>query len=218
MMGYIERIVPDTPQFQNLYDEHINRYMFARGLFREGESALDFGCGCGYGSNYLAREGFQVTGIDLSTEAIGLAEEYFQQPEIDFQCMDGRQLELADDMFGNVVAIEILEHVQEPRACLLEIKRVIKPGGILVASVPNRKMFPRVDNPWHFFHLDVEEFQALLGEFFDDLEIFGQNRLNPSIDSRGGLHATSYKTWTIHNQDIENSLCLLAICRLPAKI
>ena len=83
---HIERIAPDTAEWQLYYANHIVRYKFAvRMLQKHGIEAniADAACGVGYGSYHLANSNIsRVNAIDISQEAIKIAKTKFSNPEI----------------------------------------------------------------------------------------------------------------------------------------
>lgn len=107
-----------------------------------GRVLLDFGCGSGVQS-LLFRDDFdRVVGVDVAEgqlaafarriAARGLADRFL--PVL----YDGRRLPLAAHSMDCAVSFEVLEHVEDERAALDEIRRVLRPGGSLLLSVPNR--------------------------------------------------------------------------------
>jgi ubiquinone/menaquinone biosynthesis C-methylase UbiE len=99
-------------------------------------SVLDLGCGTGVAARAIARRpGFsgRVTGIDRSPHLIGaaarLAHEDGVDGKVDFRAGDSHTLALRDAEFDAVVAHTLFSHLDDPRAVLMEIVRVLKPGG-----------------------------------------------------------------------------------------
>ena len=95
----------------------------------EGSKVLDAGCGPGRDSQLLSDKGFNVTGIDLSEEMIGIAKE----KEGDFHVMDVRDLDFEDNTFDAVLANQLLVFFSgdERREAFNELSRVLKSGGVL---------------------------------------------------------------------------------------
>ena len=96
----------------------------------EGKAVLDYGCGTGSFSCELARRGAIVTGIDISPALVAIAGRSAaaagRQP--DFRAMDCIRTEFADARFDLVFGNGILHHLElEP--ALLEVHRILKPGG-----------------------------------------------------------------------------------------
>lgn len=108
---------------------------------QNGERVLDLGCGEGrhaISASLLADT--HVVGIDLSVTDLRTADTRlgeFNFPDCRFVCADGSRLPFADASFDKVVCAEVLEHVPEYQGILKEIKRVLKPGGVLAVSVPS---------------------------------------------------------------------------------
>jgi SAM-dependent methyltransferase len=95
---------------------------------------LEVGCSTGPLLAALGEAGYDAaSGIDISSEAIAQAK---QRGLNTVQQMDAAQLEFADQSFDLVIASDVLEHIEQDRAAILEWKRVLKPGGSLLIFVP----------------------------------------------------------------------------------
>lgn len=114
---------------------------------RAGETVLDLGCGEGR-HTIAARLQSPVTaiGVDLSFGDLAAARDKFAHFDA-AQSGDGHfglananalQLPFADNTFDKVICSEVLEHIPDYRAVLVEIRRVLKPGGLFCASVPRQ--------------------------------------------------------------------------------
>ena len=105
-----------------------------------GKSVLDVGCGCGYGSDFLARNGARdVTSVDVSREAITRAMElYSATTNAKFLIADAQSHSLGVSVFDIVTSFEMLEHVADYVKCLEGIRRAMKEDGLLILSTPNR--------------------------------------------------------------------------------
>lgn len=97
---------------------------------------LDLGCGTGERSKYFTKRG-AVIGIDINSKNIEKAKKKF--PEIDFRVMSAENLSFGKDFFDEVYAYDVLEHVDELDETLNEIKRVLKIGGKLWATIPYQR-------------------------------------------------------------------------------
>ncbi|MEW6661067.1 MAG: class I SAM-dependent methyltransferase [Bacillota bacterium] len=129
-----ERLVPHLEHAAELFFKHMSRYLLAQSLFK-GKKVLDAGCGAGYGSAFLAVNGAKaVVGIDLSPEAINYAKINFQAANLTFQVGDCCDLKFPRNSFDAVVALEIIEHLNQYLQFLAEVKRALKPGGLLLVS------------------------------------------------------------------------------------
>jgi len=94
---------------------------------------LDLGCGTGSLLRVLGRLGHRAIGIDALPEALEAARRH--APDAWMARAEADRLPLADGAVGAVTALDVLEHVDDGRA-LSEIRRVLRPGGVLIASVP----------------------------------------------------------------------------------
>ncbi len=118
---------------------HINRLDNLAGIMPkvDGLRVLDAGCGEGQ----LLKKMFQKNtknkyyGIDLTQEALDQATK--RCPEAKFINSDLSKISFEDDFFDFIVCTETLEHVDEYKKVIDELKRVLKPGGHLVLTFPN---------------------------------------------------------------------------------
>lgn len=107
----------------------------------EGLSLLDIGCGAGLVAEPLARQGFAVTGVDLAEENIAVAREHAvaQGLAIDYRASAIENLPV-EAQFDAITLLEVVEHVPDVPAFVMEAARRLKPGGMLIASTLNRTM------------------------------------------------------------------------------
>jgi len=99
---------------------------------------LDYGCAeGGYAEALLNNGASSVIGVDVEEERINEAISRCI-PNATFQAYNGARLEFPDDSFDGAFVNEVLEHVADERTSLLEIFRVLRPGGHLILISPNR--------------------------------------------------------------------------------
>lgn len=109
----------------------------------DGHRVLDAGCGSGPLTAALQDVGAVVTGFDLSPAMIELARARLG-PDADLHVADlGGPLPFDDDAFDVVVASLCLHYLEDWAAPLTELRRVLRPGGRLVLSVPHPMVYPR---------------------------------------------------------------------------
>jgi ubiquinone/menaquinone biosynthesis C-methylase UbiE len=146
-----------------------------------GKDVLDYGCGPGYLARHLIDEGAKsVVGIDVSDAEIERARERVREQGIEDRCTflaaDAHAMEFPDDSFDVIVGDSILHHLELRRA-LLEIRRVLRPGGRAVFLEPlwhnpllrlGRALTPSARTPDEH-PLTVDDW-ALCAEIFPDWE------------------------------------------------
>ncbi len=99
---------------------------------------LDVGCGAGFLSNALAKEGYPVSGVDLSSDSIRVAKLYDKTNSVAYETADALHLPYADQSFDVVTCMDFLEHVEHPEMFIKEFSRVLKPGGLFFFHTFNR--------------------------------------------------------------------------------
>ena len=105
-----------------------------------GLAALDVGCGGGLLTEPLARLGFAATGLDASPEAVAVAREHAAAAGLPVAYRAGSAEALVADgaRFDLVTAMEVVEHAADVPSFCGALARLLKPGGLLVFSTPNR--------------------------------------------------------------------------------
>src|SRR4029077_3792404 len=158
-----ERLVPEEAVEASL-QEHVARYRFARD--RVKARILDVACGTGYGTAMLG-----AVGADLSFEAL----RYARRHPAAYVASDAARLPFGR-RFDAVVSFETIEHVPDPGRFVAECARVLRPGGLLLVSTPNRDLWsPRSATPLQRHHVKEftrKEFLAVLKPF--KVQLFGQ--------------------------------------------
>ncbi|HEY7063031.1 MAG TPA: class I SAM-dependent methyltransferase [Chloroflexota bacterium] len=95
---------------------------------------LEIGCGVGHVLSKLSAR-CDVAGLDLSPEALRQARTVV--PQADLLRGSADHLPFRDASFDAVLARHVLEHLPEPAAAIAELRRVLRPGGLLLAAMPN---------------------------------------------------------------------------------
>jgi len=106
--------------------------------FSQPVSVLDIGCGAGMLANALAKEGHQVTGIDLSQSSLEIARTNDASGTVDYRHASAYSLPFSDASFEVACAMDVLEHVEEPKKLIAEASRVLKPKGVFFFHTFNR--------------------------------------------------------------------------------
>jgi SAM-dependent methyltransferase len=144
-----------------------------------GRRVLDAGCGAGWGTAMLAASAVEAVGVDIAPPAIGEARRAHGETA-EFREGDMRELPFEDGEFDCVVCFEALAQVAETETALDELRRVLRPGGALLVSSPNRAAYPP-GNPLHLRELDSAELETLLLERFENVAIHRQQSYHASL-------------------------------------
>lgn len=176
---------------------------FFKKNFKKGKSILDIGCGDGYGAFKLHQAGYKVEGVDFSEEMINYALKQDYAKDINFCKGDVCDLPFQKQIFDGIMAINVLEWTEIPATGLLEMKRVLKNGGLLCIGIlgptagPRNNSYPRIYGeksicntmmPWEFERLALEN--GL--EKVDDMGVFKKevndsHLLNLSLELKQAL-------------------------------
>jgi ubiquinone/menaquinone biosynthesis C-methylase UbiE len=108
---------------------------------------LDIGCAAGAEFEPLLARGFQIAGIDYSPEMLRLAKQrYGASPSVHLCRGDAEALPFPDSSFDHVVCLGVFEYLSTYERSLDEIYRVLRPGGLVIISLPTRISLDRISN------------------------------------------------------------------------
>jgi ubiquinone/menaquinone biosynthesis C-methylase UbiE len=227
-----ERFTTAAPLLNTqIYHEHLHRYLFAAQFVR-GLAVLDIACGEGYGSALLAASAASVVGVDVSAETIAHAKRKYRLSNLRFLTGECRSIPVKAQSVDVVVSFETIEHLEEHEVFMREIRRALKPGGLLIISSPDREKYEgrgAKKNPFHKKELSPLEFADLMRQHFQHVALLEQklvagSSLEVSADSetentttrghfRGGLGGGEFVAGAAQG------LYVLAVCSdaaLPA--
>ena len=147
-----ERRFPGIVQLlqQGLYAYRVRRVSgFVRGPFRR---VLDIGCGKGFLLKEFQRNGWDVQGVELSDHSARHAREVLG---LNIHVGDQWAKAMNDECIDAAILWHVLEHSPDPSQQLMEIHRLLVPGGLLLVSVPNFGSLEARLSTSGWFHLDV---------------------------------------------------------------
>lgn len=174
----------NAPRF-DYFDRHIPNWT--------GLTVLDVGCGGGFTCEFLAQRGAVVHGVDQSHHCIAKAKEHAASSELAIAYQHGysESLPYEADSFDVVTCVDVLEHVAHLQQSLVEIYRVLKPGGMFCFDTINRtfrskliliwlledvlRLIPSGVHDWQKFIKPVELTQMMQSMEFNCVEIKGFN-------------------------------------------
>lgn len=118
-----------------------------REMFRlylsKSDKIIDAGCGFGKWVIYLHRLGYNITGIDSSKLAITKLREFDSTLQVELG--DIQNIPYPDNYFDAYISIGVVEHFEEgPKKALKEAYRLVKPGGLIIVSVPVVNIIRRI--------------------------------------------------------------------------
>jgi ubiquinone/menaquinone biosynthesis C-methylase UbiE len=176
------------------FDTIVNRYDLDRRLsivFDEllprdelaGRALLDVGCGTGWFSRRAVDAGAQVVSLDIGPQLLKRVREKCATRLV---AADACALSFEDGVFDIVLASESIEHTLDPKVALRELHRVLRPGGLLIVTVPNKV--------WHFSAVIADRFKLRPYEGLENwigwFELKSELRqLGAHIETMFGFHA-----------------------------
>lgn len=121
-------------------------------------TVLDIGCYAGHFLIHLINKGFRGMGIDLN---LGLVE--YGKKKFGIDLRHGELLDFAFDanLFDLITCHQVLEHIRNPYMVIIEINRILKPGGFVALSVPDAACNSKITYPEHLFHFSKHSIKAL---------------------------------------------------------
>jgi SAM-dependent methyltransferase len=132
---------PDAPpaagEFE-LAQSRLNAYLLGMAQLRDGQSVLDAGCGFGGTLETVNQHhaGMALTGINIDPRQLGVCRQLQGRNgnRMDWELADACALPFADASFDRVLCVEAMFHFASRRAFFAQAARVLRPGGLLVAS------------------------------------------------------------------------------------
>lgn len=160
-----ERTVPGLPEENYWFRRHEVVYRHCVDICADRE-VLEAGCGEGYGADLIAATARRVVAVDYDEATVSHVRARY--PQVEVRTANLTALPLPDQSVDVVVNFQVIEHLWDQPQFVAECFRVLRPGGRLLVSTPNRITFtPGSDtpvNPFHTRELDAAELIELLAD------------------------------------------------------
>lgn len=144
--------------------DHKSRYHFASKTL-SGNCLLDAASGIGYGAYILARDNKErkIWAVDKDESAHYFGKTYFDHRNVLRIPLYLEDISRLEKVFDGCSCFETLEHLEHPKVFLEQLRKLIKPGGKLIASCPNELMMPYSQEKfrYHIKHFTPSEFDEL---------------------------------------------------------
>ena len=106
------------------------------GLLKQGDKILEIGCGIGSMVFELSDQGYNITGIDISNEAISYGLKKYGDINLEVQATE--KLFFEDEFFDIVLSFDLFEHIAQISKHISEVCRVLRKGGYYLFQTPNK--------------------------------------------------------------------------------
>jgi 2-polyprenyl-3-methyl-5-hydroxy-6-metoxy-1,4-benzoquinol methylase len=158
----------------------------------QGTRILEVGCGMGYFTYALFRDGFDVRGVDISQQAVQKASKQYGDL---FECTDLKEyVNKNEKRFDVAIVNQLIEHIPDIRSFIGNIVDVLTPQGEIIITTPNKSAYP--DDVWetelppvHLWWLSEKSFEIIAREhglsltFIDFTEYYQRNyQQKPALD------------------------------------
>lgn len=211
-----ERFIPGQVE-GDIKIEHMHRYKCITKFIKD-KIVLDAACGDGYGTDIIAGNAFKAYGIDISKEAIDVANRKYSKENLEFLVASVETLPFSNASIDVIVSFETIEHVDEEaqHKFLTEVKRVLKHDGIFIISTPDKRVYsdlPGYKNVYHQKEFYIDEFKDFLNNYFMYINMYSQSFKRINIINSMDNATESFQNIIVQDY-IKNTLStyVIAVC------
>lgn len=208
----MERLGSEHFDKQNIsFLEHRHRYLWAAAYVRG--VVCDIACGAGYGSELLLANDKVISylGMDVSDEALSLACKRYSGDRIKFLKASATDIPKENESVDSIISMETLEHLENPALAIKEFSRVLRPGGILLGSVPSKIFEEKCEfcygpNEHHIQRFTLDGIREILGKEFTAVKLgvsmVGIGTMLYPEPREGNFTEEKSKVWIPHSNSI----------------
>ena len=151
------------------FRQHLEEYVFST-IYCNGKKVLDLGSKDGYGAHIISRFSSHITLADYSEKFLGEAKRFYHYMcPVEFVWIDFNDV-FPEGKWDTIVALQIIEHVNDPDDLVKEIAEHLNKGGTLVFSVPH--MMP---DSLHKTLFDEKSIKKLISKYLTITEFYIQD-------------------------------------------
>ena len=192
----------NKPRFE-FFDRYVSDW--------QGLKVLDVGCGGGFSCEFMAARDVVVSGLDQSQKCIDAAQKHAIASgfNIDYRCGVGEQMPYADNTFDLALCVDVLEHVADVQQVLVEVFRILKPGGVFFFDTINRNLKSKFAMIWLMENLlgEIQKGVHDWNKFITPQDLtawlnqtgFGQVEIN-GFDVFGDALRLNFKTYFVYKK------------------
>lgn len=201
----------DIPENNVIHQRSMFAYEHAKSLI-VGKDALDLGCGLAYGTSLMAENAKTLIGLDYDSEVVQHnSAKYASISQLSFKAAPVPPIPFPDNTFDFVTSFQFIEHLHERLKLIQEIKRVLKPGGMMMLTTPNI-LKSNARNPFHVHEYTFAEMRQEVASVFNEFTLKGlkgNEKINRYMEENGkwvrqilqfdilGLHKRIPASWLI---------------------
>lgn len=178
--------------------EHLHRYGLVFNYI-ENKIVLDIACGEGYGSNLMSDKAAVVYAVDIDEATVLAAKAKYHKDNINFMTGSASSIPMASQSVDVVVSFETIEHHDQHGEMIAEIRRVLKPGGLIIISTPDKLYYSdkrKFTNKFHVKELYKVEFTELIFKVFPRMQLLTQKYCNGNSIIQAELNLDKIQFYT----------------------
>jgi ubiquinone/menaquinone biosynthesis C-methylase UbiE len=153
-----------------------SRYYWAEEQCR-GKDVLEVACGAGAGLGYLAQSAKSIEACDIDPEIIEIAKSHYKD-RFKIVMGDAHQLPFDDSSKDVIILFEALYYIQDVEKFLSECKRILRPNGILLISLPNKSLYDFNPSPLSHRYFTISELNNLLSKYNFKTNFLGGTKIS----------------------------------------